>query len=192
MLLRDAAFFGRWSAYSPSWRSARRGTRTERRDQAAGTDTDNIAERTLHRPVAAVRDAPQLLPPEPSARLREAARLLLPQYRMNIDLDTDVGQVHVEETVRWTNPGPGFDQVPCLPRGSEQQTRRKTLAIAERTVESLRLDPRNTIDKDGQRFHPRVRRVWRATSTGRISTRKRTRTCIFNCQKKCCRDSLLR
>ncbi len=103
--------------------------------------------------VAGVRDSPRLLPPEPSARLREASRLQLPQYRMNIDLDTDVGLVHVEETVRWTNPGPVSTRSLVFHVVPNNKPDEQTLAIAERTVESLRLDPRKTIDKDGQRFH---------------------------------------
>jgi hypothetical protein len=106
-------------------------------------------------PIAATVGAPRLLPPKPSARLREASPLLLPQYRMDIDLDTVGGHVHVEETVRWTNPGPVSTKSLVFHVVPNNKPDEKTLAIAERTVESLRLDPRNTIDRDGQRFHLR-------------------------------------
>ncbi|MFT5328309.1 MAG: hypothetical protein ACI8P0_006222, partial [Planctomycetaceae bacterium] len=100
-----------------------------------------------------VRTSPRLLPPEPSAVQSRVASLQLPQYRMDIDLDTDGGEVHVEETVRWTNPGPVATKSLVFHVVPNNHLDEKTLAIAERTVESLRLDPRNSIDRDGRRFH---------------------------------------
>ena len=99
------------------------------------------------------QSSPRLLPPEPSEVRSQVAGLQLPQYRMNIDLDTDGGEVHVEETVRWTNPGPVSTKSLVFHVVPNNRPDEKTLAIAERTVESLRLDPRKTIDRDGGRFH---------------------------------------
>ena len=99
------------------------------------------------------RSSPKLLPPEPSTIRSQVEGLQLPQYRMDIDLDTDGSEVHVEETVRWTNPGPVATKSLVFHVVPNNRPDEKTLAIAERTVESLRLDPRKTIDRDGGRFH---------------------------------------
>ncbi|NQV29125.1 MAG: BamA/TamA family outer membrane protein [Rhodopirellula sp.] len=80
-------------------------------------------------------------------------RLLLPHYQLDIDLDTDGGEVHVDEIVTWTNPGPVATRSLVFHVVPNNQPDAKTLAIAERTVESLRLDPRKSIDREGRRFH---------------------------------------
>ena len=97
--------------------------------------------------------APDFLPPAPTAPHDAVAGLNLPQYRMDIDLDTDRGEVHVEEAVRWTNPGPVSTRSLVFHVVPNNKPDEKTLMIAERTVESLRLDPRKSIDREGQRFH---------------------------------------
>jgi len=97
--------------------------------------------------------APKFLPPDVPASDDRISQLHLPQYRMDIDLDTDGGYVHVEEVVRWTNPGPVPTKSLVFHVVPNNRPDEKTLAVAERTVESLRLDPRTSIDRQGQRFH---------------------------------------
>lgn len=99
------------------------------------------------------KTAPELLPPAPFASRERAQGLELPQYRMHIDLDTERAEVHVEEAVRWTNPGPLPTQSLVFHVVPNNQPDEETLDIAERTVESLRLDPRKSIDREGRRFH---------------------------------------
>ena len=101
---------------------------------------------------------PALLPPNPVTPDGEASGpggppLFLPHYVMDIDLDTDRGKVHVEETVRWTNPGPVPTQSLVFHVIPNNRPSEKTLKVADRTVESLRLDPRTSIDRQGGRFH---------------------------------------
>ncbi len=108
------------------------------------------------------QSAPKLFPPDPFASKNTVAGLNLPQYRMDIDLDTERGEVRVAEVVRWTNPGPIPTQSLVFHVVPNNHPDEKTLAIAERTVESLRLDPRKTIDRQGRRFHLKSARMGNA------------------------------
>jgi len=79
----------------------------------------------------------------------------LPSYHFNIDLDTEAGTVAVIQRVRWTNPGPEPTDHIVLHVVPNNRPTEDVLFIARRTVESLRLDPRDCLDEKGGRFHLR-------------------------------------
>jgi hypothetical protein len=74
-------------------------------------------------------------------------------YRMHIDLDTDASRVAVRQLVRWTNPGPKATDRMLFHVVPNHRPNAKQLEVYERTVESLRLNPRTSIDRVGRRFH---------------------------------------
>ena len=76
-----------------------------------------------------------------------------PEYAFDIDLDTDQGTVSVVQVVRWTNRGTQPTNELVLHVVPNNRPTEEILVIARRTVESLRLDPRDCLDEQGGRFH---------------------------------------
>jgi hypothetical protein len=104
-----------------------------------------------------VSETATLIPPAPQepGRLSTAMSngFVLPEYALAINLDTDRRIVAVNQTVRWTNPGPIAANELVFHVVPNNKPDDKTLFIADRTVESLRIDPRFSIDREGRRFH---------------------------------------
>ena len=84
----------------------------------------------------------------PGERLRN-----LPKYQLSIDLQPDQRRVEVSQQVHWTNPGTQPTRELVFQVVPNNKLSPEMIAAGERTVESLRLDPRNSIDVDGRRFH---------------------------------------
>ena len=76
-----------------------------------------------------------------------------PQYKLNIKLDTKRRQVQVAQQIKWTNPGTAATDRLVMQVPSNHTLSDEMIAAGERTVESLRLEPRHCIDYDGHRFH---------------------------------------
>ena len=76
-----------------------------------------------------------------------------PQYLLDIRLDTLRRQASVKQTVRWTNPGTVATDRLVFQVTANHKLSESMVAAGERTVESLRLEPRNSIDYEGHRFH---------------------------------------
>ena len=87
---------------------------------------------------------------EEETHIRRAKR---PQYHLEVRLDTDQRRVSVQQTVRWTNPGTAFTDQLVFQVTANHKLSKKMIAAGERTVESLRLEPENSIDYQGRRFH---------------------------------------
>ncbi|MEQ9410840.1 MAG: M1 family aminopeptidase [Fuerstiella sp.] len=77
----------------------------------------------------------------------------LPHYRMDIGLQTGRRRVTVNQTVRWTNTGTAPTQQLVFQTVANNKLSEEMIASGERTVESLRLEPRHSIDYQGRRFH---------------------------------------
>lgn len=76
-----------------------------------------------------------------------------PQYLMKIRLDTARRHVSVNQVVKWTNPGSVATDRLVFQVTANHKLTDKMIAAGERTVESLRLQPENSIDYEGRRFH---------------------------------------
>ena len=110
----------------------------------------------------AEESAPAVQPDDESGKVRLAdlpAINRLPDYTLDIELDTERGVVSVSQKVRWTNPGPLAADELVFHVVPNNRMSKKVLEIGKRTVESLRLNPRTCIDEAGRRFHlDKVRR----------------------------------
>ncbi len=98
---------------------------------------------------AAPKDVPPIAQPVDSdSRIVE-----LPSYALDIDLDPQRRLVRVRQQVRWTNPGTQpvreliFQVIP------NNRPSPETIALGERILESLRVDPNTALDRRGRRFH---------------------------------------
>jgi hypothetical protein len=75
------------------------------------------------------------------------------QYDLAIDLQIKERRAVVRQTVRWTNPGPiATDRLVFHVVANNRPTKAEQ-NVYNRTVESLRLDPRTAVDAKGGRFH---------------------------------------
>ncbi|MEZ6122747.1 MAG: M1 family aminopeptidase [Planctomycetaceae bacterium] len=77
----------------------------------------------------------------------------LPEYSLDIDLHPDQRRVSVQQIVRWTNAGGAATQELVFQVTANSRLSKEMISVGERTVESLRLDPRTCIDYQGGRFH---------------------------------------
>ncbi|MEZ6063454.1 MAG: M1 family aminopeptidase [Planctomycetaceae bacterium] len=77
----------------------------------------------------------------------------LPEYALGIDLQTQTGRVTVDQRVTWTNPGTAATDKLVFQVVPNHRPSAQELNVGDRTVESLRLDPRDSIDRRGRRFH---------------------------------------
>lgn len=76
-----------------------------------------------------------------------------PQYRLNIGLHPQRQRVLVQQQVRWTNPGTAPTGELVFQVTANNKLSPEMIELGERTVESLRLEPRTSIDYHGRRFH---------------------------------------
>lgn len=76
-----------------------------------------------------------------------------PQYRLNIDLHPQQRRVTVKQHVRWTNSGTAPTDELVFQVTANNKLSAEMIEMGERTVESLRLEPRHSIDYQGRRFH---------------------------------------
>lgn len=95
-------------------------------------------------------DTGQAFPQSGSA---ETATTHLPHYQMQIDLQSERQRVSVRQTVRWTNTGTAATSELVFQVTANHKLSREMVALGERTVESLRLEPARSIDYEGRRFH---------------------------------------
>ena len=79
--------------------------------------------------------------------------LTRPQYDLKIDLDPDRQTVAVDQTVTWTNPGTIATSELVFQVTANHKFSAEMIELGERTVESLRLHPADSIDYEGRRFH---------------------------------------
>lgn len=99
-------------------------------------------------------DIPVASHPLPSASPAEPFALdHLPQYRLQIDLNPTQRRVHVVQHVTWTNRGRVPVNELVFQVVANNKLSPEMVSTGERTVESLRLEPRNSIDYEGRRFH---------------------------------------
>lgn len=75
-----------------------------------------------------------------------------PQYKLNIDLHPDQQFVAVRQTVQWTNPGTVAASELVFQVTANNKLSSEMIELGERTVESLRLNPTDSIDYEGRRF----------------------------------------
>ena len=75
------------------------------------------------------------------------------QYTFDIDLRIKARRAIVDQSVRWTNPGPLSTDRLVFHLVPNNRPTKHDLNVYNRTVESLRLDPRTAVDKQGGRFH---------------------------------------
>ena len=76
-----------------------------------------------------------------------------PQYRLGISLNPAQRKVSVNQSVTWTNTGTASTQQLVFQVVPNNKLTKDQISAGERTVESLRLDPLNSIDYQGRRFH---------------------------------------
>ena len=77
----------------------------------------------------------------------------LPQYRLDIDLRIQQHRVNVHQQIGWTNPGTAATNELVFQVTANNKLSAELISLGERTVESLRLEPRSSIDYHGRRFH---------------------------------------
>jgi len=77
----------------------------------------------------------------------------MPQYRLDIDLHPEQRRVTVQQSVTWTNPGHAATDELVFQVTANNKLSPEMIELGERTVESLRLEPRHSIDYRGRRFH---------------------------------------
>lgn len=103
------------------------------------------------------QNLPTNLPPKDSQLLSpglsKPESVQRPQYKLDIRLDTNRRQVQVQQRIKWTNPGQAETDRLVFQVPSNHSLSDEMIAAGERTVESLRLEPRHCIDYDGHRFH---------------------------------------
>ena len=88
------------------------------------------------------------LPVAPSAR-----SMNLPRYALDIELHPQQRRVIVVQDVVWTNSGSEATEELVFQVVANNKLSKEMIAAGERTVESLRLDPRHSVDRQGRRFH---------------------------------------
>lgn len=93
------------------------------------------------------------VPVRRASQSEDPALARLPRYTLNIDLQPHQRQVFVSQTVHWTNDGTAATQELVFQVVPNTRLSDKTIAAGERMVESLRLEPRHSIDYEGRRFH---------------------------------------
>ena len=76
-----------------------------------------------------------------------------PQYSLQIDLHPDQRFIDVQQRVQWTNPGTVATSELVFQVTANNKLTPEMIALGERTVESLRLNPAHSIDYEGRRFH---------------------------------------
>ena len=99
--------------------------------------------------------SPSSLQQSASAQTQRVAGIetpALPRYSLGIDLQISRGLVHVDQRVWWTNPGTAPTDELVFQVVANHRPSQEELTIGARTVESLRLDPRDSIDERGRRF----------------------------------------
>lgn len=104
-------------------------------------------------PPAPLPPHPVDVPPQPAAKPGPVSLDDLAHYDMKVRLDVARHTVAVRQKVRWTNPDEQPTSELVFQVVANNRPTKETLATADRTVESLRLDPRVAIDRDGGRFH---------------------------------------
>lgn len=77
----------------------------------------------------------------------------LPQYQLDIELHPKQRRVNVQQTIRWTNRGTQATSELVFQVTANNKLSDEMIELGERTVESLRLEPRHSIDYQGRRFH---------------------------------------
>ncbi|MCP4509304.1 MAG: M1 family metallopeptidase, partial [Fuerstiella sp.] len=82
-----------------------------------------------------------------------AQNLNLPRYTMEIELHPEQRRVNVVQEVVWTNTGSEPTVELVFQVVANNKLSKGMIAAGERTVESLRLEPRHSVDKQGRRFH---------------------------------------
>ncbi|QDU62558.1 Aminopeptidase N [Planctomycetes bacterium Pan216] len=79
----------------------------------------------------------------------------LPDYSIKAEVDPNCRTVRVHQNVVWTNPTAVPTDRLVFHIYPNHRPTKKQLEVYERTLESLRLDPRIGIDRDGERIHIR-------------------------------------
>jgi hypothetical protein len=79
----------------------------------------------------------------------------LPKYRLEVDMPAPCGPIQVQQSIQWTNPSACPAEEILLHVYPRHRPDKKQLEVYERTMESFRLNPRLSIDKEGRRFHLR-------------------------------------
>ena len=101
--------------------------------------------------------AEQVAPAPPVDAQSEVSNALraseMPKYRLSIDLHPHKRRVIVHQQVTWTNPGTAATDELVFQVVPNHRLSQKMISLGERTAESLRLNPRYSIDKRGRRFH---------------------------------------
>ena len=82
-----------------------------------------------------------------------AQSLNLPRYTLDIELYPEQRRVNVVQEVVWTNSGTEPTDELVFQVVANNKLSKEMIAVGERTVESMRLEPRHSIDKQGRRFH---------------------------------------
>ena len=76
-----------------------------------------------------------------------------PKYLLDIRLDPNRRHVSVRQTVRWTNPGTAPTDRLVFQVTANHKLSDKMIVAGARTLESMRLEPEDSIDYEGRRFH---------------------------------------
>ena len=79
--------------------------------------------------------------------------LNLPHYALDIELHPQQRRVDVVQQVVWTNPGSEPTDELVFQVVANNKLSKEMIAAGERTVESMRLEPRHSVDRQGRRFH---------------------------------------
>ncbi len=82
-----------------------------------------------------------------------AQNLNLPRYTLDIQLHPQQRRVNVVQEVVWTNSGSEPTDALVFQVVANNKLSKEMIAAGERTVESMRLEPRHSIDRQGRRFH---------------------------------------
>jgi hypothetical protein len=83
----------------------------------------------------------------------------LPNYRLQIDMPAPCGAIQVKQSIEWTNPSARPADEILLHVYARHRPNKEQLEIYERTMETFRINPRISIDREGRRFHLRQLRV---------------------------------
>jgi hypothetical protein len=83
----------------------------------------------------------------------------LPNYRIQIDMPAPCGMLSVKQNIEWTNPSSRAADEILLHVYPRHRPNKQQLELYERTMESFRINPRISIDREGRRFHLRQLRV---------------------------------
>ncbi|MEZ6128042.1 MAG: M1 family aminopeptidase [Planctomycetaceae bacterium] len=92
---------------------------------------------------------------------RGCVAVALPEYVLHVELFPEQRRVDVQQQVCWTNPGTAATSELVFQVTANNRLSPEMISLGERTVESLRLEPENSIDYQGRRFH-----LLQATSSG--------------------------